>query len=308
MQMFHLQLVFDSEVKKKMMGSSFLEILNQLSLWLSKCRWAEWKVLTIAIIALVLLLWIMRRQRRRTVRRVYEHQRHESSPVIGVNLGSGKRGHHGIENLKKGRLVSIHKRHQKQQPMKTKEPSEKLHEQIKQLQYEIIKRKQTEVRLEQQVAHLTAANEKLQLELTEKKQAETPAADEQFQHVVHDAKQVEQKTEQQAGEVQVADEQQQPKVSESKQVEQMSERQVITEPTIEKPVEGRAAGKGDKYDDLHRVVDGVKQKLCRKCEEWKPESEFHKNTSSKDGLAGSCKTCKANAAREYRKRRKAADG
>jgi hypothetical protein len=278
MQMFHLQLVFDSEVKKKMMGSRFLEILNQLSLWLSKCRWAEWKVLTIAIIALVLLLWIMRRQRRRTVRRVYEHQRHESSPVIGVNLGSGKRGHHGIENLKKGRLVSIHKRHQKQQPMKTKEPSEKLHEQIKQLQYEIIKRKQTEVRLEQRIVHLTAANEKLQLELAEKKPAETPAADEQFRHVVHD----------------------------TKQIEQIPERQVITEPTVEKQVEEKSAEKGDKHDDLHRVVDGVKQKLCRKCEEWKPESEFHKNHSSKDGLAGSCKTCKANAAREYRKRRKAA--
>jgi hypothetical protein len=75
--------------------------------------------------------------------------------------------------------------------------------------------------------------------------------------------------------------------------------------TAEKPGEGKPVGKGDKYDDIHRVADGVKQKLCRKCKEWKQESEFHKNASCKDGLAGMCKVCKAKAARQYRERQRA---
>jgi hypothetical protein len=41
------------------------------------------------------------------------------------------------------------------------------------------------------------------------------------------------------------------------------------------------------YQKIHRVVNGVDQKLCRRCKEWKPENEFHKNPSSKDSLSGS---------------------
>lgn len=267
-----------------MIVSSFVDRLNQFVSWLSERQWAEWEILTISITALFVLVWITRRQRRRAVRNIYDNQFLESSPVIGVNLGVHRRSHHVIKDLKKGRLAAVQKRHPKQQKSaKQTEPTEKLHEQIKQLQYEIIKRKQIEVRLEQRVAHLTASSEKLQHELAENKKAEKQTA-----------------------ETPAADEQQQPEVPESKQVEQIPERKVIAEPAVEKAVEGKPAGKGDKYDDLHRIVDGVKQKLCRKCKEWKPESEFHKNASCKDGLAGSCKTCKANAAREYRKRRKAA--
>lgn len=250
-----------------------------------------------------MLLWIIRRQRKRAVRSVYENQFMESSPVIGMNLGAHKRSRHVIEDLKKGRLAAVKKRHPKQQKStKQTEPSEKLHEQIKQLQHEIIKRKQTEVRLEERVANLTAANEKLQRELVEKKQAGKQAADEQLQPEVPVSKQAEQ----QVAEVLVADEQQKPEVPESEQVEQDIGEQTAEVPAADKTVEEKPAGKGNKYDDLHRVVDGVKQKLCRKCKEWKPDSEFHKNASCKDGLAVSCKTCKAEAAREYRKRRKAA--
>ena len=221
--------------------------------WLFQREWAEWEIITIAITAVFVLLWIISRQRKRAVRRVYENRFMESSPVIGMNLGTHKRSRHLVRDLKKGRLPAVQKKHQKQQkPTKKTEASAKLHEQIKQLQYEIIKRKQSEVHLEERIAHLTAANEKLQLKLVEIKQAE--------------------------------------------------------EQTEEKPVEEKAAGKDKKYDNTHRIVDGVKQQLCRKCTEWKPETEFHKNASCKDGLAVSCKTCKAKAAREYRKRRKAAKG
>ncbi|MBL7185283.1 MAG: hypothetical protein ISS70_03080 [Phycisphaerae bacterium] len=46
-----------------------------------------------------------------------------------------------------------------------------------------------------------------------------------------------------------------------------------------------------KYEDRHRVVDGVKQKFCRKCKRWKDETAFYKNRSAKDGLKDWCKKC-----------------
>lgn len=264
-----------------MILGSFIDRLSQFISLLYGRQWAAWEIITIAVVALGLLLWLIRQQRNRKVRRIYENQFRESSPVIGVNLGAHKRGRHLIEDLKRGRLTSIHK-HQKPQHVKTKEPSEKLHEEIKQLQYEIIKRKQTEVRLEQHVAQLTADNEKLQRELAESRQAEKqiaemPAADKLPQQ-------------------------------EASQVEQVSGQQVTGEPAVEMPLKRKSLRRGKAYEQRHRIIDGINQKLCRRCKEWKAESEFHKNSLSSDGLAGACKTCKTNAVREYRKRRKAAQG
>ncbi len=269
-----------------MILGSFVDRLNQFISWLSKRQWAEWEILIIAITALVVLLWIMRRKRKRVVRNIYENPFLENTPVIGAKLGARKRRRRIIKDLKKGRLAIVQKRPTKQQkPSKYTEPSEKLHEQIQQLQREIIKRKQTEVRFEEQVAYLTAANEKLQLELAEKKRAE--------QHIVEEP---------------AAEEQLQPEIPEREQAGQDIEEQAARVTAAHEPGGRKPARRGKTYEDLHRVVDGIKQKLCRKCEQWKPESEFHKNASSKDGLAGSCKTCKAKAAKEYRKRRKAAKG
>ena len=272
-----------------MIVSSLADRLNQFISWLLYGRqWAAWELLTIAVIALVVLLWIISRQRSRRVRRIFEEQFRGSSPVIGTNLGVQKRSRNVIEDLKKARLVTIHK-HQEQRHEKIQEPSEKLHEEIKQLQHEIFKHKQTESRFEQQVAELTAANEDLKHELGESKQALLQAR-------------------QQTAEAPAADEHLQPEVAQVEQVEQKSEEKVVTESSIEKPVGIKFARKDKACEDIHRVVDGVNQKLCRRCKEWKPEGEFHKNSSSKDGLSGSCKMCKTNVAREYRKRKRAAKG
>ena len=46
-----------------------------------------------------------------------------------------------------------------------------------------------------------------------------------------------------------------------------------------------------RYEDRHRVVKGIKQKLCRKCNRWKNESEFYKNRSEKNGLDNQCRKC-----------------
>jgi hypothetical protein len=46
-----------------------------------------------------------------------------------------------------------------------------------------------------------------------------------------------------------------------------------------------------RYDELYRVVSGVREKLCHKCKIWKNETEFYKNSAKKDGLTGQCKKC-----------------
>jgi hypothetical protein len=57
------------------------------------------------------------------------------------------------------------------------------------------------------------------------------------------------------------------------------------------------------YEKAHRVVDGVKEKRCRKCRKWKVESEFYKNRSYKDGLQFRCKACANKATNKARKKR-----
>ena len=56
--------------------------------------------------------------------------------------------------------------------------------------------------------------------------------------------------------------------------------------------EGKGLKTYYRYEECHRVVDGVKQKRCRRCKRWKAESEFYKNKSCKDGLQFRCKACK----------------
>ncbi|MCX5638913.1 MAG: hypothetical protein NTX52_14650 [Planctomycetota bacterium] len=56
------------------------------------------------------------------------------------------------------------------------------------------------------------------------------------------------------------------------------------------------------YEQCHRVVNGVKQKRCSKCKQWKPDDGFHRSRSSKDGLGVWCKKCAREAACKSRKR------
>lgn len=116
------------------------------------------------------------------------------------------------------------------------------------------------------VGELSAANEKLRREAEEHRRAQD-------------------RFEQKLAELTAANKQLQQEVAELKQTG--SKRRVYT------------------YEDEHRLVDNTKQKLCRKCGEWKAESEFHKNASRSDGLARWCKICKTGAARRSRERRRA---
>jgi hypothetical protein len=58
-----------------------------------------------------------------------------------------------------------------------------------------------------------------------------------------------------------------------------------------------------RYEDRHQVVNGVKQKYCRKCKRWKSETEFYKDKLIKDGLMGRCKKCSYKPAKKYQKLR-----
>ena len=59
------------------------------------------------------------------------------------------------------------------------------------------------------------------------------------------------------------------------------------------------------YEETHRTVKGVKQKLCTKCMNWKGESEFRKESARKDGLSRLCRECYSAYGRAmYRKDKK----
>ncbi|TKJ33561.1 MAG: hypothetical protein CEE38_20600 [Planctomycetes bacterium B3_Pla] len=65
----------------------------------------------------------------------------------------------------------------------------------------------------------------------------------------------------------------------------------------------KAGRKNLRYEDRHRVVDGVKQKFCRKCKRWRSETGFYKDSWTKDGLNDRCKKCSYKPAHNTRKKR-----
>jgi hypothetical protein len=271
--------------EKEMIIGSFIDKPGQFVSWLFQRQWAEWEIISLAAIFVFVFLWIIKQQRKRAFRNIYDNKFLESTPVIGTKLGIHKRRRHLIKDFKKSQLAAAQQGHAKQKESTKRTESEKLREQIKQLQFEIIKRKETEVRLEQQITGLMITKDELQHELAKLKQAEQPA---ELREEVEPT----------------SEEKHHPVISESVQVGRGIGEESAEVSAKDKHVEKKPPKKGKTYEDVHRILDDVKQKLCRKCNEWKPESEFHKNASSKDGLAGSCKTCKSEAAKEYRKRRK----
>jgi len=68
--------------------------------------------------------------------------------------------------------------------------------------------------------------------------------------------------------------------------------------------EGKGLKTYYRYEECHRVVDGVKQKRCRRCKSWKAEREFYKSRSCKDGLHSQCKACANKATNKSHKKRR----
>jgi len=62
-----------------------------------------------------------------------------------------------------------------------------------------------------------------------------------------------------------------------------------------------------RFEQRHRIVKGVRQKLCCCCKQWKAESHYYGNRGLKDGLSLSCKDCdKKNARRRFVRKNKGA--
>lgn len=53
---------------------------------------------------------------------------------------------------------------------------------------------------------------------------------------------------------------------------------------------------------LHRVIDGIEVKLCRKCQRWLILDNFNSAKKAWDSLHTKCKTCVADYYREKRKK------
>jgi hypothetical protein len=216
--------------------------------WLySGYRWGEWELLTIAIVALVPLLLIVRQLRKGTARKAYADQIRERSPIIGVKLADRKQSHLGIRDFKKDRPARAPKGDGKRRKRgKRTKQLEKSHEQIRQLQHEIIKRRHTEARLERKIAELAAINEQLQHKSTEHEQTdgrlkekvvELPAANGQLQNEVVEHKQAREHLEQQTAEVRAANEKLQDGVTELRQAKEHPKQQVA----VNKPLQHKVA-------------------------------------------------------------------
>ncbi|MHC4226483.1 MAG: hypothetical protein ACYSW0_03565 [Planctomycetota bacterium] len=132
---------------------------------------------------------------------------------------------------------------------------EKSDAEVEQLRLEIIERDQTEARFVREISVLTAANKQLQHEITE-----LTVAAERLEH--------------------------KGRLSDRFSEQKGAEPAAVNEPLRQEVLEGR-------YEVQKRVEDEVKAKQCRQCGRWKALSEFHKNSSTKDGLASQCKKCKS---------------
>ncbi len=59
-----------------------------------------------------------------------------------------------------------------------------------------------------------------------------------------------------------------------------------------------------KYKDIHRIVNGVKEKLCSVCPIWKSLDKFNKCTASKDKHYSTCKVCQKKYRQNHQGERK----
>ncbi len=304
-----------------MMLGSFVSKLTEYLSWLYQERvWTHRELLIVVLVLLVLLLIILRRRRRKDVRTIRPEQLADRASVIGAKLGHGG-GRHGLAGSRAGRLTLVAGRHEKQKKLgTTKTRPEKAQEQTQRPQWEIVKPRQPIQEPEKKVAELAAVNEALRREVQEgrnvverleHKIAELTAANEQLRREADEGIQITAPVEQKVGELTAANEQLQHEAAQHKEAQDRFEQKLAELVTANERLQAEVAQlrKGDRkmrahrHEHGHRVVDDMRQKLCRKCGQWKAETEFHKNASRKDGLARWCKACRANAARKSRERR-----
>ena len=302
-----------------MILSSFMSTLTEYLSGLYRREWTQRELLLIALVFLVLLLTILRRRRMKNVRTIRPEYLADRPSVIGPKLGH-EGGRRGLAGSRAGQLTLVPGRHEKQQKLgKAKGQPEKSREQNGPPQWEIVKPRQPDQEPEKKVTDLAAANEKLRcdveegthtVERLERQIAELTAVNERLRREAEDSIHAEAPFEQKVGELTTANEQLQHEAARHKEAQDRFEQKLAELAAANERLHTEVAQlnktgektRAHKYEDEHRVIDDVKQKLCRKCGQWKAETDFHKNASRKDGLARWCKVCKTNAARKSRER------
>jgi hypothetical protein len=86
----------------------------------------------------------------------------------------------------------------------------------------------------------------------------------------------------------------------NKTAEEIAERLGRAVPATKRKIIKLGLRKRLRYEERHRVVDGVGEKSCSRCGEWKDERLFSKHRNNKDGLAQWCKECSNEARRKQR--------
>ncbi len=302
-----------------------MEKVKEILFLLYERPWERWELLTIAAgLFVFLLLLVARRRRKARGKTVYAGHVPERTTIIGTKLAGPNQSGKSVNKSRKGSAAHARKAQENRRKWSTAaEQPGGSDEAVRQLRCEIIKRDQIEAQLKHEVAELKVAGEEVRQESAQSKQfeerlkeqaAEATAGKEQLQRELAESRQTEENLKRKVGELAVANEQLQQEVTESRQAEErlklkVGELTVADEQLLQEADERQKAdpSRGDtRYDDYHRVADGAEQKLCRKCDEWKARSEFHKDASCKDGLATWCKACKTKAARESHQGRTAA--
>ncbi len=234
----------------------------QPSLWLPEQVWAQWALLAVvASLSFLLLALLTRRRRRAVAGAAFADYDAEGLLTADVELSDNKLGNHHIDGGRTGGGTRIGREQQSWEP--TAAQAKWSDEPIRLLRREIIKRDQTEARLEGELAELKAANEELRHRLDEGKQASVNLNRE---------------------------------IAELTDANEQLRRQAL--PRKQTGSTQRESGRRDQEP----TAGDAKSKVCRKCKKRKARSEFHKNASSSDGLARWCKVCKTKSAKEYRRR------
>jgi hypothetical protein len=65
---------------------------------------------------------------------------------------------------------------------------------------------------------------------------------------------------------------------------------------------GRGVRRNFRYEERHRIVNGVRQKYCRNCKRWKNEDEFYWNRPKKDGLSNRCQKCHSESLKKLKEK------
>jgi len=317
-------------------------VMEKLSWLYQQRQWSRQELLLIVLGLSILLLILLRRRRLKSARAIHPEQFADYSSVIGAKLAEHRHSRRYFVDSRKALAASVSMRHDKsqkvgkpgkQEPRSDTRSGRSSRQGHLTAQWDIAKPRPSGGAPRPKLPERVAVGERLYREAAEgrtqesagqtrdqiasprgesaaslyapapavtqapslsspksqtdgalvQKIDELTAANTTLLHEAQEHKQAQERFEQKLAELTTANEQLQKQVGELSSVG--AKRRVYT------------------YEDEHRVVEQVRQKLCRKCGQWKDESEFHKNASRKDGLARWCKICKIGAARKSRARR-----